>query len=513
MEHDCVRPNARQWDLERLQQGNEKHDLEFQDEPRKTVQDFEGAAADGVVASTPYPDIPMVPGPPLEWAEEPDFALPGEWLSMTSISPSMMSRHWMVLGETGSGKTKSVILPLLNSLLEYELQTSMLVIDPKNELHGYLSAKLRHRREEKRLEELSEKSRLYYFEGQSNLSITDRMDKLFKLKSLYSDCHLGDNTIWVDLAKAFIMEFILAEQDYGQATQGKCLADEILRELSLRHQDKMATLGGSYFGKIMAIIDHARLSVTKLKQAARIVQKLLNSAQLPINTLQTFNNYTATDELIQQFNHVAATATPLLSELANPELTRLVEFSPFAFGGPDMLSVRDVVEQGKVLLVTPGPVATKSADMLGKTVKTKFFQMAQCRENKQRPVAYVCDEFQRFVTADPDSGEQSFLDRCRAHRVSCILATQSLASITYALHETPGAAAAMDVILNNTANKIYFRNTDMFTTSTMQNLFPDPTLGGGSVIRVRPPSTLRVGEAYYLLSNGQWGRAQLPLFA
>lgn len=71
-----------------------------------------------------FQDIPMAPSPPLEWADEPDFALPGEWLHMTSISPAMMSRHWMVLGETGSGKTKSVILPLLNSLLEYELETN-----------------------------------------------------------------------------------------------------------------------------------------------------------------------------------------------------------------------------------------------------------------------------------------------------------------------------------------------------------------------------------------------------
>lgn len=460
-----------------------------------------------------YPDNPMVPSPPLEWADEPDFALPGEWLSMTSIPPSMMSRHWMVLGETGSGKTKSAILPLLNSLLEYVQQTSLLVIDPKNELHGYLSVKVRHRGEEKRLVELSEKSRLYCFEGQSNLSITDRVEKLFKLNPMHSSNFVGDNTIFVDSSKALIMENVMAEQDYTQAMKGKCLMNEIVKRIELSSREKDAALQGPYFGKMKAIIDFARLTRRNLQDVAKKIAKILNEAQLPANKMQTFANYTAADELIQQFNYVAATATPLLSELANPELTRLVEFSPFAFGGPDMLSVRDIVEQGKVLLVTPGPVATKSADMLGKAVKTKFFQMAQCRENKQRPVAYVCDEFQRFVTADPDSGEQSFLDRCRAHRVSCILATQSLASIKYALHETPGAAAAMDVILNNTANKIYFRNTDVFTTSTMQNLFPVPTLGGGSVIQVRPPSTLRVGEAYYLLSNGECGRGQLPLFA
>ncbi|WP_146164910.1 hypothetical protein [Desulfonatronum sp. SC1] len=88
------------------------------------VEDWEPLAEAEKYMDTRYADVPMVPSPPLEWANEPDFVLPGEWLGMTSISPKMMSRHWMVMGETGAGKTKSVILPLLCSLLEYDLETT-----------------------------------------------------------------------------------------------------------------------------------------------------------------------------------------------------------------------------------------------------------------------------------------------------------------------------------------------------------------------------------------------------
>ncbi|PTN31767.1 TraM recognition domain-containing protein [Desulfonatronum sp. SC1] len=392
------------------------------------------------------------------------------------------------------------------------LQTAMLVIDPKDELLEHVVGKLHQRGEEHRLVTLSELSRLYFFEGQSNLPLTDRLNKLFKLKLLYSDARAGDNTIWVELAKSFILELLQAEQAYRKAMKGQSLMNDIIKKTTILRHEKQGIIHGPFFGKIKAIVDHARLTTKKLKEVQVAVEGLLKMAEIPFSMLHTFASYTATDDLIQQFNHVAATATPFLAEVSNKELTRLVEFSPFAFGGPDMLSVRTVVEEGKVLVVSLGPVATQTADVLGRSVKNKFFQLVQCRSNKQRPVAYICDEFQRFVTADPDSGEQSFLDRCRAHRVSCILATQSLASIKYALHGIPGADAAIDVMLNNTANKIYFRNTDVDTAKTMHALFPEPPIGDKSVTRVRPPSTLHPGEAYYLLSNGEWGRRQLPLF-
>jgi hypothetical protein len=394
-----------------------------------------------------------------------------------------------------------------------KLQASLLVIDPKSELQAHVSRLLTQKGMEHRLMLLSEHSRFYFFEGLSNLPLTDRLAMLFGLSTLYSEGKSGGNTIWVELAKTLLLELVQAEQAYGEAMGGNSLMIDIIKKSSMRLQEKQVVIHGPFFGKIKAIIDYARRSPENLKDIREAVGTLFKSAEVPIKTLQTFASYTATSDLIEQFNHVSATATPFLAAMSNPELNRFIEFSPFAFGGADMLSVRDIVENGKVLVVSPGPMATETANILGRSVKTKFFQFAQCRQNKQRPVAYICDEFQRFVTADPDSGEQSFLDRCRAHRVSCILATQSLASIKYALHDIPGADAAVDVMLNNTANKIYFRNTDVATASTMHALFPEPPIGDKSITRVRPPSTLGTGEAYYLLSNGAWGRRQLPLFA
>jgi type IV secretory pathway TraG/TraD family ATPase VirD4 len=117
---------------------------------------------------------------------------------------------------------------------------------------------------------------------------------------------------------------------------------------------------------------------------------------------------------------------------------------------------------------------------LGRLIKTKFFQATRRRgeENLLRPVAYVCDEFHRFITGDPDSGEQSFLDCCRAYRGICVLATQSVASIRKAVSDSGDRLLEMNVfdcisiILSNTGTKLFFRNTDRDTQERLKALIP-----------------------------------------
>lgn len=126
-----------------------------------------------------------------------------------------------------------------------------------------------------------------------------------------------------------------------------------------------------------------------------------------------------------------------------------------------------------------------------------------------RPFFYICDEFQRFITHDEDSGEQSFLDRCRAYRVCCGLATQSIASLRYSLPSKAGEHA-IDVILINTGTKPFFRTTDNDTANSLSGLISAPPQPNKQhVVRVRPLSTLKPGECYYLLVNGKAGRGQI----
>ena len=130
-------------------------------------------------------------------------------------------------------------------------------------------------------------------------------------------------------------------------------------------------------------------------------------------------------------------------------------------------------------------------------------------------VGYVADEFHRFVTSDPNHGEQSYLDTCRSFGAFCVLACQSIASLEHALagandNETLNRAA-VSIMLNNTGNKLFFRSTDRALFERVEQLCP----GGGALgklTHVRPLSTLRPGECYASLSDGRFERRQLLPF-
>ena len=151
-------------------------------------------------------------------------------------------------------------------------------------------------------------------------------------------------------------------------------------------------------------------------------------------------------------------------------------------------------------------------------LKASFFEAVLTDPDRVRgdavvPLAfYVADEFQKYITSDAVSGEQSFFDTARSHRAACVVACQSIASLEHALsHGAGGAvrdAAALDVLWANTATKMVFRTTDTHTARRLEDLCPRRP-GLVDVARARPPSTLGVGEAYAVLADGRVQRRQL----
>ncbi|MCL1894882.1 MAG: type IV secretory system conjugative DNA transfer family protein, partial [Holophagaceae bacterium] len=199
-----------------------------------------------------------------------------------------------------------------------------------------------------------------------------------------------------------------------------------------------------------------------------------------------------------------------LNGLVSEELIRHVSINPIE-KSKNCLDIEEMINQGKILIYSPNNNSFIS-DAIGRLIKGHFFAATFRRMNKTRPVAYVCDEFQRFITGDPESGEQSFLDRCRAYRGICVLATQSIASIKKALRDSGEIYPddCISIILNNTGTKLFFRNTDVDTRDRLVKLIPENSVPlGPHILNARPIPTLKVGECYYLLSSGEWGRRQI----
>jgi hypothetical protein len=87
-------------------------------------------------------------------------------------------------------------------------------------------------------------------------------------------------------------------------------------------------------------------------------------------------------------------------------------------------------------------------------------------------------------TSDEQSGEQSFLDRCRAYRAVCVLATNRFPHLNIPSSDQTAVAAMSPrprwpSMLNNTGNKLYFRNSDLTTQEMLSKIIAAPFLSGG----------------------------------
>jgi hypothetical protein len=94
-----------------------------------------------------------------------------------------------------------------------------------------------------------------------------------------------------------------------------------------------------------------------------------------------------------------------------------------------------------------------------------------------------------------------------------VLSTQSIASLKVRLEGSAAfAGSALQVMLNNCGNALYFRSSDIATQESVQARIPDcPMAGRPHVIKVRPLTSLATGSCYALRADGGWGLFQVQL--
>ena len=189
------------------------------------------------------------------------------------------------------------------------------------------------------------------------------------------------------------------------------------------------------------------------------------------------------------------------------------DYNPFA----EKINATD----GGTIYVYQPQLGHGRSPLIARVLKAVFFETvlgdARRQENgADMPlVAYVADEFHRFITSDRVHGEQSFFDTCRSFGAFCVVASQSMSSLHHALagaSYTNKDAKAVEILLNNTGTKLFFRTTDSALHETIERLCPlTPSLP--KVTQVRPPSTLRPGECYAVATDGRFLRCRIDLKA
>jgi hypothetical protein len=472
--------------------------------------------------------------------DHPKFRIPG-WRELLGkeecVSAPEMARHFLITGETGSGKSVSAVMRLLEAILRYpeedlyesyakeagradsreDLRPSVLVVDPKEELGEIVKKEARGRG----VIEISSGSHgpvLHLFEGRdlSKLDAFEAMDLILQ----HSDFFVQDQArtrepSWNLQAATVLRDFVAIEMYLHKRDKGsvECLWDRMRHSLS----------GDDRYASYLPALDYCAENYFKPHGtllnicAGEDDRFALDSYVTAATEMGVPGEMTARLSSLNRLYHgtrsgVIWMVNGILADMASEEFAACVSVNPLEPPPDELrLSVADALNNGDLVVYVPkgtSPVA----DMVGRCLKSRFFAFAFERENKVRPFFYVVDEAHRFLTCGTEDGEQSLLDRCRAYRTGVVLATQSIASMAYKLGQGDRNRVALDMLLNNCGNGLYFRTPDIQTKENLAERIPlPPVQGRPHILKVRPLTSLGVGQCYALRCNGSWGLFQVQL--
>lgn len=422
----------------------------------------------------------------------------GQVFGRNSIHPAELV-HTFITGATGAGKTYGGVKPLLQSFLAYKnaagKSMGLLVIDPKSELLQVCADELTQAGQSNRLFRPGTGQKISMFTTSCELGLEDRYRTLSRMVQVKAH---GDGLMWQEKGNRLNIDMATLDRRF-QLQTGYPLWG-VVRSLI----EGVDHTQGSQWKNIHAVYKHSLLSRRHIEWLTAVSTVLLELCPGLHGVKSVFASYTSDSELLNQLFFRVSNAEQICLGLCAPEVVGVINTNLFPDTGGDDVSIEDLIDQGRVILYQPA--STHFGDITARLVKSRFFSDALARRDMKQPVGYVADEFQRFITADRDTGEQSFMDRCRAYRVSCVVATQSLSSIEHALIQGGESSPrlAVEIIVANSPTKIIYRSIDSSTHNALKEWIPPAPEGRRHVVDIRPPAQLTTGSAYYLC-NGAWG--------
>jgi len=460
-----------------------------------------------------------------------------EWTPLRlRLRRSDLRRHVLVIGETGSGKTTSVLIPILEAVLcsrseaSRQKRPSALVIDPKD---GELSAFLGQHMNGDRLRVIRPESGDWlvpFFIRSPSRPFSDPQHLIDQLMRSSRGTEAGGTRsagFWIASVRRLLGGLIAADHWIAE-NEGpeevlagwKCLLGNGTRGTTGGTRQQPSTASEADVAELWRRGGYLDILAWALTRSLWDGDFLLTWGGLQSRRGCPPTLWDATSRLgriaHETLSGIVLTAQNLLDPLTLPATNGHLWTNPYS--RPDSTTFIDataLMDQGYTVTYQPVEPSMRS-NILGRAIKQNFFHAALRTRDRSREFLYLADEFQRFITADPESSEAAFFDRARSFGVSCVVATQSESSLRLALQSGPDAAhsdSALQVMLSNLATQFYFRSTDPRTQDRLRNLIPrhpsDPKLP--HVMDVRPVTSLRTGEVYWLSAAGRWGRGRVRL--
>lgn len=413
----------------------------------------------------------------------------------------------MVMGETGSGKTVTVLNALLDGLLssangqDGTLPASALILDPKGDYRAKIS---------RLCARLGRSSDLIIFDpGASTavrwnpfdspddaLEISERFAGVLELLGMKNE----KDTFFLDSAKALLRHAVAflriskpADQPPSFADINEIAADPIKLEarlfilhakallratgadkvspVDLRSLDTISELMGFLQESDLehdAIVDFfATWRTRRAEVRERVlseVERLLPLVNFPQGIVLRHGSEgrAAVQFMLREWimNPADRTRAGVLGHLSNMISPFLTDPYLTAFSGRSTFNLKALLDTGKILYVYM-PIADKSRmSQVGNTlIKLDFYRQVLLQLRKSRKSLFLCDEFQTFLTADASRGDAQFFSRARESGHANVVATQNISGLLTVVDKPE----IVDSLLGNCAVKMFLRNTEVKT--------------------------------------------------
>lgn len=446
-----------------------------------------------------------------------------------TLDRAALGRGVLVLGGTGSGKSASIVSPLLRSLLAEravapaQQRSCVVCIDPKRELGATVRAGCADSLELNgdATPPLDVFSAIY---GQ-NLDAGEVVDRYLSLSDVSMDS--SRDGFWLVGARNLLRDCVSI--DLHLAVLAGATNDAHIRrglfwrglagalrgaERVSRAEARLLISPGRTISRYLLLL---RLLVrqggapgavgpTTMALVQRVIAQHMPDLALPaLGQLPTLAEDTGSS--------LIATCSALVGPLSSERVQRALRLDVLPpLRTTPVLSMLDCIRKGRVLLYQP---ATTSAEgmTIARAVKAATYDAilagAACTTDGavQRLVAIVIDEAHEVLTTTGVS-DARFLAVGRAFGSVPILASQSISAIRDRL--PMGSHDAVRSITANTATKIQLGTGDPDSVYEMRAPIGPPPIPGPHLLDVRSPAQFLPGEAVWVAPGG-WGIGRVTL--